>query len=119
MYRIDLYRFAAGSSPVEEFLSELEKKDRAKILGAIDYLGQEGPALRRPHAAHVRGKLWELRVSLARNEFRVLYFFVGGRGVLVHAFRKKTGAIPEREIEVAERRQEDYETRLRKGEVGP
>ncbi len=66
----------------------------------------------------MRGKIWELRVSLARNEYRVLYFFmVGQKAVLVHAFQKKTSAIPAREIETAEARQRQYEDRLKKGEV--
>lgn len=120
VYRVLLYRTVAGRSPVEEFLNSLPKKDRAKILGAAEYLGQEGPALRRPHAAHVRGKLWELRVSLGRNEYRLLYFFMGGQVVIVaHGFQKKTQAIPEKEIEVAETRQRDYEERVRRGEVKP
>ena len=120
MFLIHLYRSPSGAVPVEEFLSEMPKKDRAKAMGAVNYLAQEGPSLRRPQAAHVVGKLWELRVSLGRNEYRILYFFMmGGVIVLAHAFHKKTEAIPAREIEVAEARRRDYEARIRKGEVMP
>lgn len=117
-YRIHLYRSAGGDSPVGDFLEELPEKHQAKIVAALDYLGQQGPALRRPHAAHVRGKLWELRVSLGRNEYRLLYFFMEGQVVVVaHGFAKKTEAIPAREIDTAENRMKDYEVRVKKGEV--
>jgi len=120
MFRIHLYRSPSGAVPVEEFLSEMPRKERAKAMAALNYLAVQGPALRRPHAAHVMGKLWELRVSLGRNEYRILYFFmIGGVIVLAHAFQKKTDAIPAKEIEVAEARRRDYEGRIRKGEVKP
>jgi phage-related protein len=119
-YRVVLYRPAGGDSPVTEFLEGLADKDHAKIVAALDYLGQQGPALRRPHAAHVRGKLWELRVSLGRHEYRLFYFFMEGQVVVVaHGFVKKTQAIPVREIETAEKRMKDYEARVKKGEVTP
>ena len=118
MYRIHLYQTSGGESPVRRFIEELSAKGQAKVGGALDYLSQQGPALRRPHAAHVRGKLWELRVSLGRNEYRLMYFFMRGQVIVVaHAFTKKTQAIPAREIETAERRMWDYEERARKGEV--
>lgn len=117
-YRVLLYRPVGGDSPVKEFIEGLAEKSQAKILAALDYLGQQGPALRRPHAAHVRGKLWELRISRARDEFRLLYFFMEGQVVVVaHGFVKKTQAIPAREIETAENRMEDYVARVKKGEV--
>lgn len=118
MYRVYVYLSATGASPIEEFLEEMPKKHRAKVLASVDYLSEEGPALKRPHAAHVRGRLRELRVSRGRNEYRVIYFFMPGkRIVLTHAFQKKTRAIPRREIEVAETRRRDYVGRVRRGEV--
>lgn len=120
MYRIHLYRSSSGQSPVEDFLQELAERDRAKVMAALDYLSQQGPALRRPHAAHVQGKLWELRVSLGRNEYRLLYFFLEGQVVVVaHGFVKKTQGIPAREIETAARRMADYVERIRRGELRP
>jgi phage-related protein len=118
VYLIHLYQTSGGECPVRRFIEELPEKDQAKVGGALDYLSLQGPALRRPHAAHVRGKLWELRVSLGRKEYRLIYFFTRGQLVVVaHAFAKKTQAITAREIEVAERRMWDYEDRIRKGEV--
>lgn len=118
MFHIHLYRSAAGASPVREFLDGLPEKHAAKVMEAVDRLAQAGPALQRPQVAHVRGKLWELRVSWARLEYRVIYcFMTGGNCILVHGFVKKKQEIPAREIRVAEDRQKDYEERVRKGEV--
>ena len=117
-YRVVLYVSAAGHSPVTEYVERLPEKDQAKVLAALDYLADQGPALRRPHAAHVRGKLWELRISLGRKEHRLLYYFREGRIVVVaHAITKKTPALPPREIETAEARMKDFEARIRNGEV--
>lgn len=118
MYRVILYQSAAGECAVRTFMDGLAEKDQAKIGAALDYLAQQGPELRRPHAAHVRGKIWELRVSLGRNEYRLLYYFREGQVVVVmHAFAKKTPAIPPKEIETAEKRMSDYEARIKKGQV--
>ena len=118
MYSVYLYRARAGDSPVRAFLDSLPEKSAAKVLAAVDYFGEKGSALQRPHVARVRGKLWELRVSLARLEYRVLYVFMTGKNmVLVHGFEKKTQAIPVREIETAETRMKDFESRARSGEV--
>jgi phage-related protein len=118
MYRIYFYSSESGRVPVREYLDELPEKQAAKVMAAIDFLAQLGPMLRRPHAAHLQGRLWELRVSWARLEYRVLYAFLAGRHiVLLHAFSKKTDAVPPREIGTAEARLHDFEARIRRGEV--
>ncbi len=58
-----------------------------------------------PYARHLKGKLWELRISSGRLTYRVLYFARAGRRfVLLHIFRKKTQKTPRREIDTALRR---------------
>ena len=120
MYRIVLYPSASGRFPVREFLDRLPEKNQAKIAAALDYLAQLGSELRRPHAAHVRGKLWELRVSRARSEYRLLYYFRKREVVVVlHGILKKRQALPNKEIETAEGRMTDYENRVARGEIEP
>jgi phage-related protein len=117
-YRVLLYRSSGGDSPASDFLGALPDKDQAKVAAAMDYLGQQVRRFGAPHAAHVRGKLWELRVSLGRSEYRLLYFFLEGQIVVVaHGFMKMTQAIPAREIDTAEKRMKDDEARVRRGEV--
>src|SRR5437016_5415086 len=102
MYQIDFYANARGESPVEEFLNAMPVNQQRKVGSFLELLAQEGPALRRPYADHVKGELRELRMQFGRNEYRVFHFFVREqRVVLLHAFAKKTQKLPEREIETA------------------
>lgn len=120
MYRAVLYRTRRGDSPVEKFLDELPEKHQQKIAGFVDLLEEHGPALRRPYADHVRGPIRELRIQFGRGEYRILHFFMlRDLVVLLHAFRKKTEAIPEREIGLAEERMVDFRLRVEAGEVTP
>ncbi len=113
MYQIVFYTNARGESPVEEFISAMPTKQQRKVGSFLELLAQEGPALRRPYADHVRGDLRELRMQFGRNEYRVFHFFVQEqRVVLVHAFAKKTQQLPQREIETAEERMKDFIKRL-------
>ena len=59
--------------------------------------------------------IWEVRVDVGRNTFRVLGFF-DGRAliVLTNVFQKKTQQVPRAEIRLAEIRKADY-VRRRQG----
>ncbi len=109
MYQILFYTTERGDSPIDEFLDELDKKSRAKVEAYLSFLAEQGPNLKRPYADHVRGKIRELRIHYSSNQYRILYFFyLGDRIVLVHAFSKKTQQLRESDIELAERRMEDW-----------
>lgn len=117
MYRIRTYRTLRGGQPVEDYLNGLEPKHRRKIAGILELLAQEGPNLRRPYADVLEGPLRELRVGLGRLEHRVLYYFVlKDAVVLLHAFLKKTDAVPQKEIDVAKERMKELNRRLAAGE---
>lgn len=117
MYEILFYTTARGEAPVETFMNEMPPKARGKALGLIDRLSREGPNLRRPQADHVRGKIWELRVSFGGNQYRILYAFAPRqRIVLLHAFAKKTQQIPAGEIELATKRWAEVAPSLEKVE---
>jgi phage-related protein len=105
-----------GDSPIDEFLDELGKKSRAKVAAYLSLLEDEGPNLKRPYADVVRGKIRELRIHYSSNQYRVLYFFhVRDQIVLVHAFSKKTPQLKEKDIELSERRMEDWMRRYPAG----
>jgi phage-related protein len=113
-----MYRNRRGDRPVEEYLSGLEPKHRNKIAAVVQLLAQEGPNLRRPYADTLVGPIRELRVGLGRLEHRILYYFVlKDIVVLLHAFLKKTNAVPQTEIDVAVMRMNDLNSRLKAGEV--
>lgn len=109
MYQIVFYTTDREDSPVDAFLDELDKKSRAKVQAYLELLTEQGPNLKRPYADHVRGKIRELRVHHRSDQYRILYFFYfQDRIVLVHAFAKKTQQLKDRDIELAERRMEDW-----------
>ncbi|MDO9287450.1 MAG: type II toxin-antitoxin system RelE/ParE family toxin [Thermodesulfovibrionales bacterium] len=57
----------------------------------------------------------ELRIKDRQGAVRILYFtYSGKRFILLHGFIKKTEKTPEREIEIAEKRMNDYINTLRR-----
>src|SRR5208283_4099898 len=55
-----------------------------------------------PHARHVAGSLWEMRLKGRSGIARALYVTAAGRRVvIVRAFVKKSEKTPRREIELA------------------
>lgn len=107
---VQVYKDAHGHVPVDEWLKTLEPKAQARVLRVIDLLKSFGTQLREPYCKHLRGKIWELRISFGRLEYRVLYFSSGRQTfVLLHAFTKKTRKTEPREIVIAEHRAADYE----------
>ena len=108
MYQAIFYATAEGDSPVQEFLEDLAKKPRAKILKFIQHLEERGPDLTRPYADTLRDKIRELRVPYGTLQWRILYFFDGKNIVLTQGFLKKTHAVPNEEIERALKRMSDW-----------
>ena len=59
--------------------------------------------------------VWEVRADFGGDAFRLLGFWDGGsRIILTNGFAKKSPKTPAREIELAEQRKRDYQTRRRK-----
>lgn len=69
----------------------------AKLIEAVGL-----PNMRQPHVRHLRGSLWEIRLSGRSGIARALYVAASGsRVVVVRVFVKKTETTPGREIEIA------------------
>jgi phage-related protein len=65
-------------------------------------------------ARHLRGEIWELRVSYEGVAYRLLFAPEGERSQVLlslHFFSKKTQKTPSRAIELAERRLSDWRSR--------
>lgn len=116
MYDLVFYTTERGDSPVDDFLDGLDKKSLAKVAAHLSLLEEHGPHLKRPYADVVRGKIRELRIHQSSNQYRILYFFqVRNQVILTHAFSKKTQQLKEKDIELAERRMEDWLCRFPAG----
>jgi phage-related protein len=90
-------------------LANFPKKAQAKILRFIDLLEQEGPmSMGGDYVEHIEGGIWQLSIDFGSDRFRVLYFTVVHRTVvLLRAFQKKTQKTPPAEIATAVRRRGD------------
>lgn len=109
-YEVEYYELSDGSRPAEEFILDQDKKMRAKIFMALEFLEEKGPALREPFSKHLDDGIFEIRAKQGSDISRILYFFVVGRKViLTNGFVKKTQKTPKREIDRAKRCREDYQ----------
>lgn len=109
VWEIEFYRDKSGKEPLAEFLDDLPLKTRVKVVRLIDLLSEQGVLLKEPYTRQIKGKIRELRVRDHLGHIRILYFtFTGRCFVLLHGFLKKTDKTPEREIDIAEKRMNDY-----------
>ena len=117
-YELIFYANDRGTSPVDDFISSLSEKARAKIMSFMAILEEKGPFLKRPYTDILRNDIRELRIQLSSNEYRVLYFFfLRNKIVFTNGFIKKTDKVPKEEIERAIRRMADYKIRYKRGEI--
>ena len=106
---IEYYRDSREKEPVKEFIDGLPEKARAQVIGKFELLAKHGVLLKEPYVRHIRGKIWELRIMVSKGYSRIFYFsYTGRRFVLLHAFLKKTGKTPPAEIDIAEKRMQDF-----------
>lgn len=107
------YETVQGDKPIEAFLNALSNEARAKCLAYISRLETDGTRLPASIAAHVRGKIWELRPEWSGTEYRFFYgAIVGQRFVILHAIQKKRQKLRERDVAIAEQRYQDIKERI-------
>jgi len=117
-YNVELYEKADGKTPVLDFILGLNPKQQAKIYREIDLLEKFGNELHYPHVDTIKGDkykdLWELRIELASNIFRIFYFLPqNNNAVLLHGIVKKKQKTPKKELDVALDRRNEYLRRER------
>lgn len=108
-WTVEYYKDKNGKEPVADFIDSLPLGTQAKVFRLMDLLGDYGVLLKEPYTKQIRDKIREIRIRDNRGAVRVLYFtFTGKRFVLLHGFVKKSDKIPEKEIEIAEKRMTDF-----------
>lgn len=103
-----------GRCPVEEFIKSLPLPERSKILAYIAELRRLGHDLRRPMADYVTQGLYVLRPKADRIFY---FFYLKESAILVHAIRKKTDKLPERDIVLALSRKAYAEAQRKAGKL--
>ena len=114
LWNVEYYQSGNGKYLVEEFIDSLKAKSQARIAWTLDLLEEVGIKLGMPYARYLEKQLWELRVRLGRNRYRIIYFLTAGKTfILLHGFSKKTDAVSRADLELAENRRDDYLARRR------
>ena len=113
MREVIFYKTASGKCPVEEFLDTLTGKQADKVTWTLS-LVEELQIVPKQYFKKLTGTddIWEVRIELGNDIFRLLGFFDRGNLViLTNGFVKKTQRTPPNEILVAEDRKKDYLSR--------
>ena len=96
----------------QDFFAKQNKKVKAKIIWTFDLVEdlQRVPETYLKHIENTDG-LYEMRVQLGTDIFRIFCFFDRGQVVvLVNGFQKKTQKTPKKEIELALKIKAEYES---------
>jgi len=98
----------------KNYFLDFYKKQDVKTKSKIDYvlkIVRELDKIPSQYFKHLKGTngLYEARIKLGTNIFRVLCFFDNGNlVVLLNGFQKKTQKTPKKEIKLAERLKKEY-----------
>ena len=116
MRKIIFYKTTGGKSPIGDFLDTLSAKQAQKVTWVLNIIeGLEIIPGQYFKKLVNTDDIWEVRVKIGSNIFRLLGFFDGSKiVVLSHAFQKKTQKTPRQAIQLAEKRKADYFRRKRK-----
>ncbi len=113
MKNIQFYRTASGSCPVEDHLDSLTDAKVTQITWVLRLIREiDHIPLRYFKKLVNTDDIWEVRVDVAKNTFRLLGFFYGKELIiLTNSFQKKSQKTPKKEIELAEKRKKEYLSR--------
>lgn len=110
MRNINFYRTDDGKCPVEEFLDSLNSRQAQKVAWVLQLIEELDivPTTYLKKLVNTDG-IWEVRVQVSGDIFRLLGFFEGDNLVVLnHGFQKKTQKTPSKEIKISESRKRDY-----------
>ena len=110
------YKSSGNRSPVDEFLDTLSSKQAQKVAWVLNLIEELDIVPSQYFQKMVNtDDIWEARVKIGSNIFRLLGFFDGSKLVVIsHAFQKKTQKTPRQAIRLAEERRRDYFRRKKK-----
>lgn len=102
--RIERFRTASGGDPVADFLESLPVLHRAVCEEVIHFL-ETGEIDQRPrHRDYLGDRIWELRISFGKMQYRILYTVDSDVATLLDAFQKKTQKTPKHRLALAKTR---------------
>jgi phage-related protein len=110
MRTIQFYRTSTGKCPVEEFLDSLPDKHAQKAAWVLRLVEQMDIVPQQYFKKLVGTEdLWEIRTQAGGNSYRFLGFFDRSQFlILTSGFSKKQQKTPQKEIDLAGQRREEY-----------
>jgi len=113
MKTISFYRTASGKCPVKEHLDSLTDVQATKIAWVLKLIREIDLIPSKYFKKLVNtDDIWETRVDVGKNTFRLLGFFHGRELIiLTNSFQKKSQKTPLKEIGLAEKRKKEYLSR--------
>ena len=113
MRSVSFYKTASGRCPIEEHLDSLSDTQITKITWVLKLVRETQNISTKYFKKLVStDDIWEVRVSVGKNIFRLLGFKQNKELViLTNSFQKKTQKTPRNEIKLAEKRKKDYLSR--------
>ncbi len=110
MREIDFFLTNSGYHPVVRFLDSLSSKQAQKVAWVLQLVEDLEIVPKQYFKKLVNtDDIWEIRVQLGSDIFRILGFFVNKTKFLAtNGFQKKTVKTPRQEIELAEQRKVEY-----------
>ncbi len=87
---IEFYEEPNGKCPVKEFLDSIPRQYLPEFEYKFDLLEEHGYKLQRPHVGMLDNGLFELRISVKHNQWRIVFFYSEGKIILSHGFRKES-----------------------------
>jgi phage-related protein len=113
MKRISFYMTGSGKCPVQQHLDTLSDKQATKIAWVLKIIREISPTPSNYFKKLVNtDNIWEVRVDVGRNTFRLLGFFSRRELIiLTNSFQKKSQKTPPKEIKLAEKRKQEYLSR--------
>ncbi len=113
MKTISFYRTASGKCPVKEHLDSLTDVQATKIAWVLKLIREIDLIPSKYFKKLVNtDDIWETRVDVGKNTFRLLGFFHGRELIiLTNSFQKKSQKTPLKEIRLAEKRKKEYLSR--------
>jgi len=106
--KIDLYQVKRGTSPIEDFISNLSKADQARFADVFDGIEKYGLDCPRVQFKPLRGKLWEVKFNAPSGGYRIAYVVVESNTMIwLHVFKKTTQKTPLNDLELAEKRMKE------------
>jgi phage-related protein len=110
MIEIVFYKTQTGKCSVEDLLDSLSDKQVQKVLWVLRLI-KDLAVVPKEYLKKLASTqdIWEVRVKVANNIFRILGFFDEKQIlVLTNGFAKKSRKTPRKEITLAEQRKKDY-----------